>query len=155
VKAVIPGSFDPFTLGHLDVVSRAARLFGQVIVAVGVNDSKQNLLSMDRRVTLARGAVAHLPNVSVEVMPGLLADFCREQMAAVVVRGARGGADFEAEWAMAAMNLSLGGIETVILPASTSVGFISSTLVRSVVRAGGDVTPYVPANVSMAIQEEL
>jgi pantetheine-phosphate adenylyltransferase len=86
-------------------------------------------------------------------MDGLLVDFCRDHEARVVVRGARSGADFEAEWAMAMMNSSLGGIETIVLPASTSVGFISSTLVRSVALAGGDVTPYVPANVSISMQK--
>jgi len=155
VKAVVPGSFDPFTLGHWDVVSRASRLFDHVIVGVGVNIGKQNLFPMEHRVAMARDAVSDLGNVTVAPMEGLLVDFCAQHGAGVAVRGARSGADFEAEWAMAAMNASLGKVETIILPASPTVGFISSTLVRSVSIAGGDVTPYVPANVSSYMQKEL
>ena len=155
MKVVVPGSYDPFTLGHWDVVSRASRLFDEVVVAVGVNSGKQTMFEMGCRVEMARGAVSDLVNVSVAPMEGLLVDFCARHGASVVVRGARSGADFEAEWAMAAMNESLGGVETVVLPASPSVGFISSTLVRSVALAGGDVAPYVPANVSMSMLKEL
>ena len=151
----MPGSFDPFTLGHQDILVRAARLFDSVVVAVGVNIGKQSLFSMDQRVLMAREAVRDLANVSVEPMEGLLVDFCASHSVGVVVRGARSGADFEAEWAMAMMNSSLGKVETIILPASGSVGFISSTLVRSVALAGGDVTPYVPENVSICMQKEL
>jgi len=153
MKAVMPGSFDPFTLGHWDVLARAARLFDEVIVAVGMNIGKQSLFTTDERVAMVRQAVAGLPSVTVAAFDDLLVDFCLAQGATVVVRGARGGADFEAEWAMANMNHSLGGIETVILPASPKVSFISSTLVRQVARAGGDVTPYVPDNVAISIQE--
>jgi len=155
VRAVVPGSFDPFTLGHWDIVVRASRLFEHVIVGVGINIGKQCLYSMDRRVDMACDAVRDLPNVHVGRMDGLLVDFCAENDASVVVRGARSGSDFEAEWALAMMNHSLSGVETVVLPASQSVGFISSTLVRSVARAGGDVTPYVPANVSLSMKKEL
>jgi len=155
MRAVVPGSFDPFTLGHLDVVARAAALFDEVVVGVGVNAGKQALFTAERRVAMASAAVAGLPGVTVESFQGLLADFCQARGAAVVVRGARGGADFEAESAMAAMNRSLGGVETIVLPASPPVAFISSTLVRSVVLAGGDITKYVPATVLVTIQEEL
>ena len=155
MKAVMPGSFDPFTVGHLDLASRASRLFEQVIVAVGVNIGKASMFTMDLRVEMALEAVSNLDNVSVAPMEGLLVDFCRAQGATVVVRGARGGADFEAEWAMAMMNASLDHVETVILPSTPSVGFISSTLVRSVARAGGDVSAYVPKNVSIVMQKEL
>jgi len=155
VKAVVSGSYDPFTLGHHDIVARASQLFDEVIVAVGVNLGKQTMFDLDLRVEMVRTAVAGFDNVSVAAMEGLLVDFCREHQANVVVRGARGGADFEAEWSMAMMNTSLGEVETVVLPASTSVSFISSTLVRSIARAGGDVSPYVPSNVSALMQKEL
>ena len=155
MKAVMPGSFDPFTLGHWDIVTRASTLFDHVIVGVGVNIGKQTMFAMDSRVEMAKGAVKDLPNVRVAAMDGLLVDFCREHGATVVVRGARSGADFEAEWSMAMLNSSLGGVETVVLPASSSVAFLSSTLVRSVAQAGGDVRAYVPENVSISMQKEL
>ncbi len=151
----MPGSFDPFTLGHWDLLIRARRLFDQVVLAVGVNAGKQSLFTMDQRVLMARQAVADLDGVAVAPMTGLLVDFCREQEATVVVRGARSGGDFEAEWAMAMMNASLGPVETVLLPASATVGFVSSTLVRSVARAGGDVTAYVPAAVAATMRLEM
>jgi len=154
VKAVVPGSFDPFTLGHLDVVTRASQLFDQITVAVGVNISKQNMFSADLRVDMANQACSHLANVSAVAMTGLLVDFCAENDVSIVVRGARSGADFEAEWAMAMMNRSLGPVETLILPADNCVGFISSTLVRSVARAGGDVAAYVPENVIRLMNKE-
>lgn len=155
MKAVVPGSFDPFTLGHLDIVTRASRLFDEVIIAVGVNIGKQNMFEMDRRVEMVLGAIGKLDNVSVAAMEGLLVDFCQSHGASVVVRGARSGADYDAEWAMATMNSSLADVETVILPASPKVGFISSTLVRSVARAGGDVSAYVPDNISISMKKEL
>ncbi|MDR0488905.1 MAG: pantetheine-phosphate adenylyltransferase [Propionibacteriaceae bacterium] len=154
VKVVVPGSFDPFTLGHLDIVTRAAQLFDEVIVAVGVNIGKQNMFTMDHRVEMALGAVSKLDNVSVVPMDGLLVDFCRAHGASLVVRGARSGADFDAEWAMATMNSSLADVETLILPAATTVGFISSTLIRSVARAGGDVAAYVPENVFVSMNNK-
>ncbi|MCL2482843.1 MAG: pantetheine-phosphate adenylyltransferase [Propionibacteriaceae bacterium] len=155
MKAVVPGSFDPFTLGHWDVVVRASRIFDHVIVAVGVNVGKRNLFDVDRRVEMARGAVASLDNVSVAAMDGLAVDFCRTHGASALVRGARSGADYEAEWAMAMMNASMADIETIVLPASSAVSFISSTLVREVARAGGDVARFVPANVVASMQKEL
>jgi len=152
---VLPGSFDPITLGHWDVVTRAAHLFDHVILGVGVNCGKNSLFTIEQRVSMVSQAIAGLPNVSVEAMPGLLVDFCRDHDATVVVRGARNGSDFEWEWAMAAANASLGEVETVILPASAAVGFISSTVVRSVILAGGDATAYVPTNVSIPLPKEL
>ncbi|MDR0285822.1 MAG: pantetheine-phosphate adenylyltransferase [Propionibacteriaceae bacterium] len=155
MKAVVPGSFDPFTLGHRDIVQRAARLCDHVVVAVGVNNTKRTMFTMDRRVELARAGVAGLTNVSVAAMTGLLVDFCHDHGAAVVVRGARSGADFDAEWAMATMNASLGAVETIILPAAAAIGYISSTLVRSVAEAGGDISAYVPSSVFSLMQKEL
>ena len=150
----MPGSFDPFTLGHWDIAVRASRLFEAVIIGVGVHSGKQSLFSVQTRLEMARGAVESLANVEVALMDGVMVDFCKAHGATTVVRGARSGSDFEAEWAMAMMNLSLGNVETVIFPASGSVGFISSSLVRSVAQAGGDVTAYVPRNVSIVMQKE-
>ncbi len=153
MKVVMPGSFDPFTIGHLDILERAVQLFDQVIVAVGTNSGKRNLIGMERRVELIGQVTAGMAQVSVEAMDGLLVDFCRARGVTVVVRGARSGADFEAEMAMAALNASLGGVETIVLPASATIGYISSSLVRSVALAGGDVSAYVPNTISQALRE--
>ena len=155
MKAVVSGSYDPFTLGHLDVVTRASQLFDEVLVAVGVNIGKYSMFDMDTRVAMALEAVSNLNRVSVAPMEGLLVDFCRLHGASVVVRGARSGADFDAEWAMARMNSSLSGIETIIVPAAGEVSFISSTLVRQIVKAGGDCSGYVPEGVLRVMKKEL
>jgi pantetheine-phosphate adenylyltransferase len=144
VKAVIPGSYDPLTLGHLDMVERTARLFEEVVVAVGVNSAKDYLFTFEERLDLARRSVAGLAHVTVEPLTGLLVDFCRSQGAGTIVKGARSGLDFEAELAQAQMNRSHTGIETLILPTSAAWGFVSSTLVRQLALGGGDVTQYVP-----------
>jgi len=150
----VAGSFDPITIGHRDLIERAAALFDQVVVGVGRNVSKDYLFSLDDRVDWVRTACADLTNVQVAVMPGLLVDFCAQYAATVVVRGARSGGDFDQELAMAAMNQSLGGVETVVLPARPEIGFVSSTLVRSVIRAAGQVDAYVPDVVAEHMRKE-
>jgi pantetheine-phosphate adenylyltransferase len=141
---VVPGSFDPITRGHVDIVERAARLFGEVIVAVGVNAAKDYLFTFEERLELVRAALAGLPGVTVEPMTGLLVDFCREHGAGTILKGARSGHDFEAELAQAQMNGSYSGVETLVLPTAAAWGFVSSTLVRQLARGGGDVSDYVP-----------
>lgn len=153
--AVCPGSYDPVTLGHLDVIGRAAQLFGSVVVAVATNASKTTLLDAPARVELARAAVAGLPNVRVELVPGLLVDFCRDVGATALVKGLRGGADYDAELPMALMNRHLTGIETVFLPADRSVAHIASSLVKDVARHGGRIDDLVPAGVSGAVLARL
>jgi len=148
VLAVVPGSYDPFTLGHLDIVERAARLFGEVVVAVGVNSTKDYLFSFAERLDLARASCQGLPGVTVAGMDGLLVDFCRAHGAGTIVKGARSGHDFEAELAQAQMNASYSGVETLVLPTSAAWGYISSTLVRQLARGGGDVSDYVPSAVT-------
>ena len=143
MRVVVPGSFDPFTLGHLDVVSRAVGLFGDVIVAVGVNAAKDHLLSFDERLALAQQSVGGLTGATAEPMGGLLIDFCREREVGTIIRGARSGADFEAEMGQAQMHAALVGLEWVILPATPAWGFVSSTLVRQLARGGGDIGPFV------------
>jgi pantetheine-phosphate adenylyltransferase len=147
VKAVVPGSFDPFTRGHLDIVERAVGLFDQVVVAVGRNAAKDPLFSLEERVELARASCQHLDAVTVEPMSGLLVDFCRAHDLGTIVKGARQGLDFEVELGMAQMNASLAAVETVILPTRPNWSFVSSSLVRQIARAQGDVSPYVPAAV--------
>lgn len=153
--AVCPGSFDPVTLGHLDIVRRALTLFDEVVVAVGINASKSALLDAASRTALFAGAVADLPAVRVVQMPGLLADLCRDVGASAIVKGLRGGADFDAEHPMALMNRHLAGIETVFVTGDPALAHISSSMVRDVARYGGDVSDLVPAHVADALRGAL
>jgi len=146
-RAVCPGSFDPVTHGHLDVITRASRLFDEVVVAVGVNQSKQRLFSAEERLEMLTEAVAAHPNVVVAGFDGLLTDFCRERGAQAVVKGVRSGGDVEYEFAMAQMNAHLTGVDTVFLPTAPTWSFVSSSLVKEVARLGGDVSALVPAPV--------
>jgi len=151
--AVLPGSFDPVTLGHVDIAARAATLFEHVIVAVAHNSAKTPLLDVDTRLALASGALAHLSNVSVEATSGLLVEFCRERGAGVIVKGLRGGADYDYERPMALMNRSLTGIETVFITGDTALAHVASSLVRDIARHGGDIAPYVPDDVVAAVHK--
>jgi pantetheine-phosphate adenylyltransferase len=150
--AVCPGSFDPVTLGHLDVVRRARSLFDEVVVAVGVNATKMPLLDADTRVALFRDAVADMPGVRVVPMPGLLADLVSEVGAVAIVKGLRGGADFDAEQPMALMNRHLSGVETVFLVGDSALGHVASSMVRDVARHGGQIADMVPPGVVDAIR---
>ena len=156
MRVLCPGSFDPITLGHLDIVERAAALFDEVLVGVGRNTTKNGLFDPDERIRLIEEATAHLPSVSTRLMSGLLVDFCREHGVRAVLKGVRGGADFDHELQMAQLNARLAAtaghpVETIVLPAGTTTGFISSTMVREVTLLGGDVTAFVPAPVSRAL----
>ena len=143
--AIYPGSFDPFTKGHLDVVERAAQIFDDVIVAVVVNPQKRDpLLSLDEREQMIRDAAAHLPNVTVDHFRGLLADFVRNREATVIVKGLRVVSDFESEMSTALMNRSLSKVDTVFLPSDPRWSFVSSTLVKEVYNLGGDISEFVP-----------
>jgi pantetheine-phosphate adenylyltransferase len=143
-RAVCPGSFDPVTNGHLDIIGRSAGIFDDVIVAVLVNESKQGLFSIDERLDMLREVTKPYDNVRVESFQGLLVDFCRDRDARVVVRGLRAVSDFDFELQMAQMNIGLAGVETLFMPTSPEASFISSSLVKDVAKWGGDVTPHVP-----------
>ena len=146
--AILPGSFDPMTNGHLDLVARAVLLFDRVVVGVLVNPAKTSLLSLDARVAASRDAVRDWPTVDVDAFDGLLVDFARRQVARAVVRGLRGGTDYEYEWPMARMNREmLPGLETVFLAASPDWAHVSASLVRDIHRLGGAVDRFVPAAV--------
>ncbi|NLF04441.1 MAG: pantetheine-phosphate adenylyltransferase [Actinomycetales bacterium] len=149
--AVCPGSFDPVTLGHLDVVRRARSMFDHVVVGIAKNAGKSPLLDLDERVRLARVALADLPGVEVAVVPGLLVDFCSEVGAAAIVKGLRGGADYDAEVPMALMNRHLTGVETVFVTGDPNLAHIASSLVKDVARHGGDVSDLVPPGVADAL----
>jgi pantetheine-phosphate adenylyltransferase len=154
-RAVCPGSFDPVTNGHLDIVERAASLFDEVIVAVGVNPSKKRLFSADERLDMLRRAVGHLPNVTVDGFTGLLTTFCTERDARVIVKGLRAVSDFDYELQMAQMNASLTDVETVFVPTSPEWSFLASSLVKEVAAYGGDVSGLVPDFVNAALIERL
>lgn len=156
--AVCPGSFDPITLGHLDIVRRTRRMFDVVVVGVARNAAKNALLGPDERVELARTALAADPetaDVRVEVVPGLLVDFCRELGAVAVVKGLRGGADFDSELPMALMNRHLTGIETVFVPGEQRYAHVASSLVKDVARYGGPIDDLVPEGVADAVRAAL
>jgi pantetheine-phosphate adenylyltransferase len=154
-RAVCPGSFDPVTNGHLDIIRRAARLFDEVIVGVLVNPNKQGLFSVDERLTMLGDVVTGLDNVKVEAFEGLLVDFCRDHDVDAIVKGLRAVSDFDTELQMAQMNASLSGVETVFVPTSPEWSFLASSLVKEVARFGGDVSGLVPSEVLTRLTERL
>ena len=143
-RAVCPGSFDPVTNGHLDIVTRAARLFDEVVVAVGVNMSKSRLFTPDERIAMLEEATAGIDNVRVSGFEGLIVEFCREIDAVAIVKGLRGAGDYEYELPMAQMNSHLTTVETVFLPGAVGNAFVSSSLIKEVAALGGDVRGLVP-----------
>jgi pantetheine-phosphate adenylyltransferase len=154
-RAVCPGSFDPVTNGHIDIFRRAARLFDEVVVAVGVNVSKSRLFTPEERLEMLRAATADLPNVRVDGFTGLIVEFCQEVDAVAIVKGIRGATDYEYELPMAQMNVHLTGIETVFLPGATGHVFVSSSLVKEVAAFGGDIAAFVPPYVLDALTRKL
>ena len=156
-RAVCPGSFDPVTNGHVDVINRAAGLYDELVVAVLVNPGKAGLFSVEDRMDLLRDAVAGLPNVRVDSFQGLLVDYCRAHDVPVIVKGLRAVSDFEYELQMAQMNRELAGIETLFVPTAPQVAHLSSSLVKQIAQFGGDVSSLVPAAVHkrlLAMREE-
>ena len=154
-RAVCPGSFDPVTNGHLDIIRRAAGLFDEVTVGVLVNPNKQGLFDVDERLGMLREVVADLDNVKVESFEGLLVDFCRDHDIDAIVKGLRAVSDFDSELQMAQMNTSLSGVETVFVPTSPEWSFLASSLVKEVARFGGDVSGLVPSVVLARLNERL
>jgi pantetheine-phosphate adenylyltransferase len=154
-RAVCPGSFDPVTNGHLDIIRRASRLFDEVTVGVLVNPNKQGLFSVDERLTMLGDVVTGLDNVKVEAFEGLLVDFCRDHDIDAIVKGLRAVSDFDTELQMAQMNASLSGVETVFVPTSPEWSFLASSLVKEVARFGGDVSGLVPSEVLTRLTERL
>jgi pantetheine-phosphate adenylyltransferase len=154
-RAVCPGSFDPVTHGHLDIVRRASRLFDEVVVAVGTNVTKSRLFDAEERIAMMRTACADLANVTVEGFTGLVTTFCAEQEAVAIIKGLRAASDFDYELQMAQMNSSLTGVETVFIPTSPGRGFVSSSLVKEVAGFGGDVSAFVPAFVHDELRARL
>jgi pantetheine-phosphate adenylyltransferase len=154
-RAVCPGSFDPVTNGHLDIIDRTSRLYDEVIVAVLINQSKRGLFSHEERIEMLREVTKGYPNVRVAEFHGLLVDFCRAQGAAVVVKGLRAVSDFDYELQMAQMNVGLAGVETLFMATNPLYSFLSSSLIKDVAKWGGDVTPHVPDVVARRLAERL
>jgi pantetheine-phosphate adenylyltransferase len=146
-RAVCPGSFDPITNGHLDVIERASKFFDEVIVAVGVNASKQRLFEPEERVEMIQEATAGTPNVRVETFEGLIVEFCRARGVQAIVKGLRAVSDFDYELQMGQMNRSLADIDTLFMPADPHYSFLSSSLVKEVATYGGDISGLVPEQV--------
>lgn len=151
-----PGTFDPLTLGHLDVIERASRLFGIVIVAIGKNSGKDPFFSDEERKLIIEEVCADMPNVRVEIFGGLAVEFAETVQASALVRGLRTEADFMYEMQMAMMNRSLDQhLESVFVPTRQDLSHISSSLVKDIVKLGGDVSPFVPPLVSKKLSEKL
>ncbi|MDP9021920.1 MAG: pantetheine-phosphate adenylyltransferase [Actinomycetota bacterium] len=153
-SAVCPGSFDPVTYGHLDIIERIASRFDEVVVAVLQNPTKQPLFDVGDRVRLIEETTAHLGNVQVTSFAGLLVHFCQERGIGVIVKGLRAVSDFEYELQMAQMNQRLGDVETLFMSTSPDWSYLSSSLVKEVVRLGGSVQGLVPPQVAAALAEE-
>ena len=150
---VYPGTFDPITNGHIDLVERASRLFEKVFVAVAVSSEKPTAFPVEMRVSLAREVLAHIDNVEVTSFDNLLVDFVKQKQASVILRGLRAVSDFEYEFQLASMNRHLApGIETLFLTPAEQYAYISSSLVREIAMLGGDVTPFVHKKVVAALR---
>ena len=146
-RAIFPGSFDPITLGHYDIIKRSIKLFDEVIVAIGINADKKYMFSLEERQEFIEDAFKNEPNVTVVTYKGLTVDFCRENNVEFILRGLRNPADFEFEKAIAHTNRDLAPIETVFLLTAASTSYISSSIVRDVIRNNGDYTKLVPNSV--------
>ncbi|MBS9372758.1 pantetheine-phosphate adenylyltransferase [Rhodococcus sp. B50] len=146
-RAVCPGSFDPVTNGHLDVIGRVSAQFDEVVVTVTINPSKQGMFTIDERLEMLTEATAHLPNVTVDAWQGLLVDYARERGITAIVKGLRGANDFDYELQMAQMNHKLTGVDTLFVATNPVYSYLSSSLVKEVATYGGDVSDMLPGTV--------
>ena len=154
-RAVCPGSFDPVTLGHLDVISRAAGLFDEVVVAVLINKKKQGLFSVEERIAMLEETTADLPNVRADSFHGLLVDYCRAHDIKAIVKGLRAVTDFDYELQMAQMNQRLSGVDTLFMSTNPEFSFLSSSLVKEVATYGGDVGHLLPPSVHRQLLDRI
>ena len=154
-RAACPGSFDPVTLGHLDIIGRASLLYDEVVVAVGMNPSKKRLFSFEERTEMLREVTAGYGNVVVDSFDGLIVDFCKAREVQVIVKGLRAISDFDYELQMAQMNHGLAGVETMFMTTNPLYSFLSSSLVKEVATYGGDVSGLVPDAVHRRLLERL
>jgi pantetheine-phosphate adenylyltransferase len=154
-RVVCPGSFDPVTNGHMDIIGRSAALFDEVIVAVLINEAKTGFFPVEERMALLRETTAEYDNVRIESFRGLLVDFCRARDAGIVVKGMRAVSDFDYEMQMGQMNFGLAGVETLFMPTNPLYSFLSSSLVKDVAKWGGDVAGHVPEPVRARLMERM
>jgi pantetheine-phosphate adenylyltransferase len=155
VRAIFPGSFDPITNGHLDVISRGTKLFDELIVAVGRSPVKNQLFTPEQRVEMIAELIADMPGVSVESFDGLTVEYAAKRKADVILRGLRSLTDVQYEFQLAMTNRAVAGIETVFVMTSEQYGFTSSTLIRQVASMGGDISNLIPKNVYNRLRERL
>jgi len=154
--AIYPGSFDPLTNGHLDVIERAVKLFDRVVVAVATNESKQPMFTLEERLDLVRRSTRHLPNVEADSFDGLLVEYAERRSAQAVVRGLRAVSDFEFEFQLALMNRKLNErIETIFMMPKDTYTFLSSRIIKEIGRLGGDISSFVPTHVQAALKAKL
>lgn len=153
--AVCPGSFDPVTLGHVDVFERAAAQFDEVVVAVLVNPNKKGMFSLEERLELIAETTAHLPNVRAESGQGLVVDFVRDRGFTAIIKGLRSGTDFEYELQMAQMNRHIAGVDTFFIATAPQFSFVSSSLAKEVATLGGDVSALLPEAVNVRLRDKL
>jgi len=151
-RAVCPGSFDPITLGHLDIISRASAHFDHVVIAVLENRTKSSLFTVDERIEMIRETTSHLTNVSVDSWSGLLVDYCKSNSIQAIIKGLRAVTDFDYELQMAQVNLQGSGVETMFMATSPVHSFLSSSLVKELAHYGGDVSTMVPASINAALK---
>jgi pantetheine-phosphate adenylyltransferase len=154
-KAVFPGTFDPPTNGHLDIIARASAAFDELIVAAGVNRSKQRLFDDDERIAMLTEIAAPYGNVRIDTFEGLLVEYCRAEGAGVIVKGLRSAADYDYELQMAQLNKAMTGVDTMFLPTSADSAFISSSWVKEIARLGGDVAGFLPPSVHARLLKKL
>ncbi|MEI6762637.1 MAG: pantetheine-phosphate adenylyltransferase [Actinomycetes bacterium] len=154
-RVVCPGSFDPITFGHLDIIKRASELFDEVVIAVLVNTTKKTLFTVDERLEMIREVTAELPNVRVDSWKGLLVDYCETHEVKAIVKGLRAVTDFDYELQMSQINLQLKGIETLFMATAPAHSFLSSSLVKEIATFGGDVSAYLPASIIPRVTERL
>lgn len=154
-RVVCPGSFDPITYGHLDIVERASSIFDEVVIAVMVNKTKQTLFTVEERIEMTKEVTARFPNVKVDSWSGLLVDYCKKNEISIIVKGLRAVTDFDYELQMSQINLQLQGVETLFLSTAPAHSFLSSSLVKEIASHGGDVSSYIPAVLLERLKDRL
>jgi pantetheine-phosphate adenylyltransferase len=154
-RVVCPGSFDPITYGHLDIVERASSIFDEVVIAVMVNKTKQTLFTVEERIEMTKEVTSRFPNVKVDSWSGLLVDYCKKNEISIIVKGLRAVTDFDYELQMSQINLQLQGVETLFLSTAPAHSFLSSSLVKEIASHGGDVSSYIPAVLLERLKDRL
>lgn len=154
-RVVCPGSFDPITFGHLDIVERASSIFDEVVIAVMVNKTKQTLFTVEERMEMTKEVTKKFPNVKVDSWSGLLVDYCKKNDISIIVKGLRAVTDFDYELQMSQINLQLQGVETLFLSTAPAHSFLSSSLVKEIASHGGDVSSYIPAELLERLKDRL